>query len=144
MAGDTMSTDWSGAVEPAPERPERQLRVGDAERNEAVSALGEHFAAGRLDHGELDDRTQAAYAARTRADLERLFTDLPEPAPYRRVPAAPSRPTGRRQPRPGWPLIPVVPILFVLAAILIATRITPFLLIPLFFLLFSFGRRGWR
>lgn len=139
-----MSTDWSGAVEPAPERPERQLRVGDAERNEAVSALGEHFAAGRLDHDELDDRTQAAYAARTRADLERLFTDLPEPAPYRRVPVPTGRPSARRRPRPGWPLVPVVPILFVLAAILLAVRVTPFLLIPLFFLLFSFGRRGWR
>jgi len=66
--------------------PETRLRVGDAERYQAAAALGEHFAAGRLDQGEYDTRVQAAYAGRTRADLQALFTDLPEPAPFRPVP----------------------------------------------------------
>jgi hypothetical protein len=65
-------------------------RVGDAEREAAVAALGEHFAAGRIDRDELDRRLEAAYAARTRADLGQLFTDLPGPALFRR-PAAPAR-----------------------------------------------------
>ena len=53
-----------------------------------MSALGEHFAAGRLDQDEYDTRVQAAYASRTRVDLQGLFGDLPEPAPFRPLPAA--------------------------------------------------------
>jgi len=53
------------------------IRVGDAERQEVVAALGEHVAAGRLDLGEYDERVVAAYAARTRADLAPLLADLP-------------------------------------------------------------------
>jgi hypothetical protein len=55
------------------------LRIGDAEREEACRALGEHFAAGRLTRAEFDERTTAAWAARTRAELGPLFTDLPAP-----------------------------------------------------------------
>jgi Flp pilus assembly protein TadB len=54
------------------------LRVGDAERNAAASALGEHFAAGRLDQSEFDDRMEQALRARIGADLDRLFADLPQ------------------------------------------------------------------
>jgi hypothetical protein len=59
------------------------LRIGDAERVAAATALGDHFAAGRLDQAELDQRLGTAYAARTFGDLEPLFTDLPEPHPVR-------------------------------------------------------------
>jgi hypothetical protein len=59
----------------------RSLRVGTAEREQAVQALGEHFAQGRLDPQEFEERMSAAYAARTAADLDRLFDDLPYPAP---------------------------------------------------------------
>ena len=76
-----------------PPLPASALRVGDAERYEAAAALGEHFATGRLDQQEFDARLQEAYAARTRAELQRLFTDLPDPAPFR--PAAPPA-------APGW------------------------------------------
>ncbi|MGH3359241.1 MAG: DUF1707 SHOCT-like domain-containing protein [Nocardioidaceae bacterium] len=55
------------------------LRIGDAERNAAVTALGEHFAAGRLDKEEFDERTATAWAARTSGDLAPLFVDLPSP-----------------------------------------------------------------
>lgn len=53
------------------------LRVGDAERNQAADALSRHFAEGRLDQAEFDERVQAAMKAKTQADLDRLFTDLP-------------------------------------------------------------------
>lgn len=82
-----ISAAQSGAVERV---LEAVTRVGDAERETAVAALGEHFAAGRIDRDELDGRLEAAYAALTRADLDRLFADLPGPAPFRR-PAAPAR-----------------------------------------------------
>ena len=57
------------------------VRIGIAEREAAVTALGEHFAAGRLDPGEYETRVEAATAARSRADLLPLFADLPGPHP---------------------------------------------------------------
>ncbi len=52
-------------------------RVGDADRQAAITALGEHWRAGRLDPAEHERRTTAAYSAVTRADLQALFADLP-------------------------------------------------------------------
>ncbi|RFU37704.1 DUF1707 domain-containing protein [Actinomadura logoneensis] len=59
--------------------PGDALRVGDAERDAVALALHEHFAAGRLDRAELDDRLGAALAARTLGDLRAVVRDLPEP-----------------------------------------------------------------
>lgn len=58
-----------------------EMRVSDAEREAAVAELREHFASGRLNQDELDDRLTAAFAAKTRADLSALFTDLPSGGP---------------------------------------------------------------
>jgi hypothetical protein len=59
-----------------------EVRVGHAERDAAATRLGTHLTAGRLEWDEYDQRLQAAYAAKTRGDLARLFTDLPvEEAP---------------------------------------------------------------
>lgn len=54
-------------------------RVGNHERETAVAALQHHVAAGRLTSTEYEDRSVAARDARTWADLEALFTDLPAP-----------------------------------------------------------------
>ena len=54
-----------------------EMRVSDAEREAAAAELREHFASGRLDQEELNERLDRAFAARTRADLNALFTDLP-------------------------------------------------------------------
>ena len=59
------------------------VRIGDVERQEAVSSLADHLAAGRLTLSEYDERIQLAYAARTRADLAPLFGDLPVAVPSR-------------------------------------------------------------
>jgi Domain of unknown function (DUF1707)/TM2 domain len=53
------------------------LRIGFSEREAAVRELGEHYAAGRLDGAEYEERTAIAYAARTADDLAPLFADLP-------------------------------------------------------------------
>jgi hypothetical protein len=53
------------------------MRVSDAEREAAAAELREHFTSGRLDQEELDQRLTAAFAARTRGDLDALFTDVP-------------------------------------------------------------------
>jgi hypothetical protein len=121
---------------------EAELRVGDTERHEAATALGEHFATGRLDQQEFDERVQAAYAARTRLDLRRLFVDLPEPAPFRVAPARQPPP----EPRP-WrppPFVPVLPLLIVL--LIVASVLTRVPLFPFFFvwLWLGWGRRAWR
>ncbi|WP_081690896.1 DUF1707 SHOCT-like domain-containing protein [Conexibacter woesei] len=55
------------------------VRVGDAERAAVVDRLAAHFREGRLDAEELEERTAAANAARTRGDLVRLEADLPAP-----------------------------------------------------------------
>jgi hypothetical protein len=57
------------------------IRISNAERDEAVKTLGEHMSTGRLDLGEYEERCGLAAAARTRADLEVLFEDLPAPHP---------------------------------------------------------------
>lgn len=59
--------------------PQPELRIGDAEREAASSALAEHFAAGRLTRDEYDERSSQVWAAKTRSDLSPLFVDLPAP-----------------------------------------------------------------
>jgi hypothetical protein len=66
------------------------MRIGDGEREAAVRALGEHYAAGRLDAAEYEERTTAAYAARTAADLAPLFADLPHEHPTVAIAAQPT------------------------------------------------------
>jgi hypothetical protein len=84
-----------GSPEPVP------MRVGDADRERAVRALGEHFAQGRLDVHEFEERAGRAHAARTRDQLDALFVDLPSPvAP----PPAPPHPVPGH-PVPGYHLV---------------------------------------
>ncbi len=99
---------------PGPGARGPEIRIGDAERDAAVTALGEHYAAGRLTKDEFDERSARAYAARTRSELWPLFTDLPRPEQAR--PAGPAqghqdagRQRGRRPgPSFGFPLVPVL------------------------------------
>ena len=134
--------------------PADLLRVGDAERQQAVTALGEHYAAGRLDQDEYDTRIQTAYAAKTRVDLQGLFGDLPEPVPFR---AAGHQQAGTRQ--VGWQAgrdardrprrrtgAPVIPVIMAIAIFLGVSLLVHFPVVPLLFLLIWIGagrRRGW-
>lgn len=61
------------------------LRASDSERDAAVHLLAAHYADGRLERAEFDERADAALAARTRDQLRVLFADLPGPRP---VPAS--------------------------------------------------------
>jgi hypothetical protein len=58
-----------------------QIRIGDTERESALTALGEHMSAGRLDIDEYGDRTARVSTAKTRGELIALFDDLPQPHP---------------------------------------------------------------
>lgn len=74
------------------------LRASDAERDHLVALLSDHMTAGRLDSAEFEERMAAAYAARTRGELDALLTDLPPASGPR-----PARPRPARTPlrRPG-------------------------------------------
>jgi Domain of unknown function (DUF1707) len=117
------------------------VRIGTAEREAAASALSEHFAAGRLDQDELEERLDRAYAAKTAADLDPLFQDLPRPgSPVAvsqpdRAPAA-GRSTGRSA---------LLIALLAFAVLWVAVvRIPPFFLIPLVWIFVARSHRGRR
>jgi hypothetical protein len=110
-----------------------RIRIGDAERDSAAWALGEHYAVGRLTEAEYDERSTLAWAARTHADLAPLFADLPQPhgrpapapawmtsqPPPQRPPHPSPQPLQRApRPRPRWaPWTPVLAVLIVLAVV---------------------------
>ncbi|MCQ6555745.1 DUF1707 domain-containing protein [Streptomyces sp. C10-9-1] len=56
------------------------IRASDAERDRIEAQLKDHFAGGRLTLAELEERVAAAYAARTREQLDVLVKDLPREA----------------------------------------------------------------
>jgi hypothetical protein len=53
------------------------MRVSDAERQSMSELLSRHYADGRLDDGEFQERLEKAMSAKTRADLGGLTYDLP-------------------------------------------------------------------
>jgi hypothetical protein len=63
------------------EAGEAYIRISNVERDEAVSTLGMHLSTGRLELSEFEERCGLAAAARTRGELEALFSDLPAPHP---------------------------------------------------------------
>ena len=58
--------------------PAPYVRAGDADRDAAAAALGEHFAQGRLTLDELDARLDATLAATTHGELSQAARDLPD------------------------------------------------------------------
>ncbi len=112
---------------------DESIRASDVDREVVVATLRDAYTAGRLTLEEFDERTTAAYAARTWGDLRRLTADLPaqpvlgSDVPARNLPPAqlpvhPPRvappPASRRgRSRPAA----VLPVL-VLLVIAIATR----------------------
>jgi uncharacterized protein DUF1707 len=125
------------------------VRIGDAEREQALQALGEHTGAGRLTIDEYGQRSAEVAAAKTRADLSALFADLPEPHPKfgpswatvaQPVPKAPAtwmdRPLNQRL------LAAVIPLLFV-GAILVGVTTHFWWLMALPFVTAAVGRTMW-
>ena len=78
--------------------PEPGVRAGDADRDAAAAALGEHFVQGRLTLDELNARLDAALAATTYGELSQAARDLPDLTVFS---ARVSLRQGKR-PRPGW------------------------------------------
>ena len=93
---------------------DQHMRVSDAERQAVADRLAEHFSSGRLDQAEFDERIGKAMGAKTRADLNGLFDDLPETG----APAAtdPTGPTGQPRRRHRHPILLAALIVFVAIA----------------------------
>jgi Domain of unknown function (DUF1707) len=100
---------------------DRPMRASDQERESVVAVLRDAFTDGRLTFEEFEDRTAAAYAAKTWAELRELTSDLPAApllgadlhhrpqADQEPVPLAVRPPKVRR----GRPFDRVLPVLFV-------------------------------
>src|SRR5262249_60619254 len=113
---------------------DRPIRASDKERESVVDVLRDAYTDGRLTLDEFEERTSAAYASKTWADLRELTGDLPvEPVlgadlPQRQtnpmlaapqmVPSVPRPRHGGRDPPPGR----LLPGLFLLVPIAAAGR----------------------
>jgi hypothetical protein len=101
---------------------DEHIRVSDTERNAVAERLSAHYADGRLDQAEFDERISKTMSAKTRGDLAGLFDDLPDPE------TAGAAGTGG----PGGPAIPYRPRrrggilrpLFLLVIVMVAASIT--------------------
>jgi hypothetical protein len=147
------------------------LRIADSEREAALTVLGEHMSAGRLNIDEYGDRSARISTSRTRGELRALFADLPPPHPQfgqfgtpggMRFGGATETPpsstnTVAPQSEPVGPSRPSRPLRAVLAgvvplAILVAvglevlTHVWIFFLIPAVIMVFgsSIWGKGWR
>jgi Domain of unknown function (DUF1707) len=108
------------------------LRVSDAERTEVADLLSKHYGDGRLDQAEFDQRMEMAMQAKTYADLNGLFDDLPQPDP----PGPPGPPGAGRYPphehrtHPrgrGLLLIALIVVIAITAGHAVAWSFTPWL-----------------
>jgi hypothetical protein len=133
--------------------PSPEPRIGDVERDAAITALGEHFAAGRITKEEYDERAGFALRARTTSDLRPLFADLPPSVGRSGHGARGARDsrTGRTwDPRTSWSRpfagVPVVPALMLLVGVLVAANHAWWLLFVFgwFFFCAPWRYRRWR
>lgn len=128
--------------------------MGDAEREEALRALGDHMSAGRLDIEEYGDRTARVTASKTRGELIELFRDLPDPKPSfspqvqqpQPPPAAPARPPAIQRWATSRPALraymAVIPLVWIGAVVLFFGLRTPFVFV-LPILVMIAGSRIW-
>jgi uncharacterized membrane protein len=73
-------------------------RASDADRDQVANALADRYAAGQLTWEEYSERLDAAWSARTWADLDVLFHDLPVRRPEHPAPAVRDRYVPDRKP----------------------------------------------
>ena len=110
---------------------DRPIRASDKERESVVDVLRDAYTDGRITLEEFDERTSAAYASKTWADLRELTADLPvepvlgadlsqrhlplQPAAQQVVPSVP-RPRHGGRDRPLGRLLPVIFVWIMFAA----------------------------
>jgi hypothetical protein len=101
---------------------DRPIRASDQERESVVDVLRDAFTDGRLTLDEFEERTSAAYAAKTWSELQELTSDLPVqpvlgvvPSDRRQAQLSQPVPTAvrPRQGRRTRPFDRLLPVLFV-------------------------------
>ncbi|NIK56812.1 DUF1707 SHOCT-like domain-containing protein [Kribbella shirazensis] len=117
--------------------PRKRVRIGDAERDRAVSLLSEHFVAGRLTQGEFEERSEQVTRARYSDDIEPLFDDLPAAAEVQV--AQPSAPVGVRRAGPPPPFLMIAPFLMIGLVVSSIALTAPWLLWGLFWIVLLSG-----
>jgi hypothetical protein len=138
--------DRDGGVDPRgrSDVPAKRVRIGDAERDQAVSLLSDHFVAGRLTQAEFEERSEQATRSRYNDELGPLFDDLPtsrELQVAQRVPAG----VGRR-PGPPPPIMMLMPFLMIGLVISSLALAAPWLLWGVFWVVLMSGmsNRRWQ
>ena len=117
------------------ERGDRSVRASDADRDRTAEALRVQAGEGRLEPDELEQRLEAAFSARTLADLDALTADLP------------ARESRQERSRPRSPA--PITMLLVAAIVTLAIVVRPaiwFALIPALHMKHwgARGRTAWR
>jgi len=123
------SSRWASTSSAGP-----HMRISDAERTEVADRLSRHYSDGRLDQAEFNERLDRAMKAKTRADLNGLFTDLPpidEPGK-----AVKAMPTTDRRPEARRPLHRILGLILIVVVAVIVARA---LMWPFFGLFGFFG-----
>lgn len=138
---------------------EGAIRASDSDRERVVDLLRGGYTEGRLTLEEFDERTTAAYAARTWSQLRELTSDLPVEVNLRRPPgsAVGPPPSGRAaaQPGPGMPppvpagrpvFFPVLPFVILFIVLAGSVHAAAFAVLPAIVVLMVWlrasGRRG--
>ncbi len=104
--------------------------MSDAEREQATTALGEHYAQGRLTTEEHSERLDRIWAAKTRSELHPIFRDLPGPAaPPPPAPRWSAPPVSSPRRRRRFPL-PLVVLFGIVVTVVVLTNL-PLILIGL-------------
>jgi hypothetical protein len=89
-----------------------EIRIGTAEREQALEQLGRHFSDGRLTVTEFDERSGLITSATTRGELVQVFADLPaEPETTTVGPELPAPADGDSGPDWAGRVMAVVPLI---------------------------------
>ncbi len=116
------------------------MRASDADREAMAETLRRHYAAGRLDAQEFEERIDRCYAAKRLSELDELLTDLPREEAPKPPPQEPEHPWHGYWPR--WGTAAIAPIIIALIALCAFTG--GHFLFPLLFLFFLLGPFRWR
>jgi hypothetical protein len=123
------------------------MRISDADRESAMTALGEHMSIGRLTVDEYGERAAQVAAAKTRQELFAQFTDLPQPWPTlvgpgtttaMPAPQPAAAPMVRSRARTGATVAALIPVTWVAAVLVtIITGYWAVFLIPVLLTVFG-------
>ena len=126
------------------------LRLSDAERQDALDVLSEHVRTGRLDIDEYGSRSAKVTSAKLVSELVPLFEDLPSPRPSALLATARPEPVvpSARNGNDGGGLgafvmrysLPLSIALAIIVLVLTRGRLLIVFALPLLLVLFS----GWR